>query len=305
MAQTDITRSSTHVSAPLTNLAIKYKVPNMVAERVFPVVSVKKEADKYYKFAKEYLVDFDTLRGPGAEAHEMPWDVSTDTYTCEEYALKRLIPKRVADNADPPVQPAMTSVQWLKRALMLGYEQRVQAIVQSAAVITNNAAAAAFWDAASGQDPEADVDTAKVTILRNIGIPPNAILMSYDVAQALRRWLKATAYTTYSEYLDKNDLPPILWGLEPIVAGAVYNTAALGQTESLSDVWNDNVLVFYKEESPSLDAMSLGYTMRSQNWITTEWYDSPRKGTFYEVSVVQDEELVCEAAGYLITNCMT
>jgi hypothetical protein len=303
----DITVTSVHTSVPLTNLAMKYKVPLMVAPEIFPVVGVRKEADKIYTFNQEELLDVDdkTLRAAGTEANEIEWDVSSTTYTAEEYALKKLVPTRVKNNADVAVRPAISTVQKLKSAIALDYERRVQAIVQSTSQITNTAGVTTKWDAASGATPEKDVDTAKNSVLLNAGVAPNAILMNYEVANALKRWLKAQAYTTYSEYLDRNELPPRLWGLDTIVARAVRNTAKPGQTQSLAFVFNDNVLVFYREANPSLDATSLGYTLRQRNWRTKTWFDDKRDGDYYEVSVIQDELLTMAACGYIIEDVLT
>lgn len=300
----DLTVGSVHVNAPLTNLAIKFPLPDFVAERVFPVIPVNKESDVYYVFNREELLDVDDLRAAGAEANEIAWDVDTASYLAEEYALKYLVPKRVADNSDPPVRPAMSGVEKLKQALMLRQERRVQAIVQSAAIITNTAAPAINWNAA-GAIIETDVDNAKNAMRQNAGVIPNAILMNYQVSHVVKRWLKATAWTSYAEWLTKDVLPPNLWGMETIVAGAVRNTANAAAAEALADVWNDNVLLFYKQPSPSIDAVSLGYIFRAQNWTTVDWWENARKGTFYEVSVIEDELLTAVQAGYLLTGVLT
>jgi hypothetical protein len=300
----DLTTGSVHVNAPLTNLAIKFPLPDFVAERVFPVIPVNKESDVYYIFNREELLDYDDLRAAGAESNEIAWDVDTDSYLAEEYALKYLVPKRVADNSDPPVRPAMTAVEKLKQALMLRQERRVQAIVQSAAIITNNATPAINWDAA-GAIIETDVDNAKNQMRLNSGLIPNAILMNYQVSHVVKRWLKATAYTTFKEWLDQDKLPPVLWDMETVVAGAVRNTANAAAAEVLADVWNDNVLLFFKQPSPSIDSVALGYIFRAQNWMTVDWWENARKGTFYEVSVIQDELLTAVQAGYLLIDVIS
>ncbi len=300
----DLTITSVHVNAPLTNLAIKYQVPEMVAERIWPVRPVQKESDVYYEYFKEELQDYPTLRAPGAEANEMNWDVTTSSYKAEEYALAQLIPDRVARNSDPPIRPAMTTVQKLKDVLMIEQERRVQAFVQSATYVTNTSTISTKWDAASGQTPEKDIDTAKNAVRVACGKVPNSILMNYLTAQALKRWLKATAYTTYSEYLDKNELPPILWGCETIIGTAVRNTANPAQTESLSDIWTDNVTVFWKGPV-SLEAQNFGYILRSQNWVTSDYYVDARSGRMYRVSVVEDEVLVSADCAYLLQDALT
>ena len=117
------TVSSVHVSAALSNVAVKYKNPAFVAEMVAPVVPVVKEADTYYIFGKEELRDKDSLRAAGAEANEIEWDVSTATYSAEEYALRYLLPDRIRDNADSPVRPRITSTEKLTDWIRLGYEK--------------------------------------------------------------------------------------------------------------------------------------------------------------------------------------
>ena len=52
----NITVGSVHISAPLTNLAIKYKNLALVGEKVLPIVPVVKESDKYYVFRKEEMI---------------------------------------------------------------------------------------------------------------------------------------------------------------------------------------------------------------------------------------------------------
>lgn len=303
MPAADLTTGSVHVDAPMTQLAISFGFPELVAERIFPPVPVIKESDVYYEFNKEELQEQDDLRADGTEANEMTWDVSTTPYLAEEYALRKIVTDRVRRNADPPVRPVITTTTKLKRALMIEQERRVQAIAQNAALIANTAIATG-WNAASGQVPDKDVSAAKIAILRASGTLPNAILMSFEVSQTVMEFLRRTAFTTFSEWLTKDQLPPVLWSLETIVAGAVRNTANPADAEVLADIWNDNVLVFYKQPAPSLDDKSLGYIIRPQNWQVINYRQESRKGTWYECSVIQDEVLVAADAGHLLTNAI-
>jgi len=298
--------SSVHVSVPLSNIAIKYKNPAFVAELIAPVVPVNKESDKYYIFGKEELRDKNTLRAAGAEANEIEWDVTPATYSAEEYALKYLLPDRVRDNADVAVQPRITTTEKLTKWIRLGYEKRVQAIAQNPANVGGTATPTTKWDAPSGQDPEQDVDTAKSAIRQTAGVNPNTILMNEAVWQALRRWLKnQTTNLTYQEMIALGMPPTTLWNCRLIVAGSIENTSAEGQPNSISDIWNDNVLVAYIEQSPSLDSLSFMYTFRSRAFRTKTWREEKRDGEFIETGVIQDEKLVASDAGYLITDVLT
>jgi len=181
----------------------------------------------------------------------------------------------------------------------------LQAIASSAVFITETFVPTVKWDATSGAQPEKDVDEAKKRIRVNSGVEPNAMQMNGETSDALKRWLKLTAYTTYREFLDVGKLPDRLWDLEIIIGKAIHNTAKRGQPAVKAQIWGDNVLVFYKEESPSIDAFSLGYTLRSRRWRVKDWREEPREGQMYEVSVIQDEVLVAADAGCLLTDVLT
>lgn len=303
MPSANLGPESVHINAVLTNLARGYTPPLFVAERVFPVVAVVKESDRYYQFNKEELQadDENTLRANGALASEFTWDVTDTSYLAHEYAKRQLITDRVMRNADPPIQPGITTTRKLKSLLMLGEEKRVQAIAQSTALITQTAAAAISWDSSTANIEE-EVDIAKEQILLGAGVLPNAILMSFQVANAVKRWLKAQAQTTYSEWLSKNMLPPQLWGLETIEAVAVENTADKAQAEVLATVWNDNVLVFNKQSAPTLQDRSLGYILRAQDWQLKTYREEARDGLWHQCNVIEDEVLVDASSGYIISN---
>lgn len=294
---------SVHVSAALSNVAIKFKNPALVADQVAPVIPVVKESDKYYVFQREELRNMNSLRAAGAEANEVDWDVTSATYSAEEYALRHLLPERIVANADAPIRPRITTTEKLTQWILLGYEKRVQAIAQNTANVGGNAAATAAWDAASGQDPEADVDAAKTAVRQNAGVNPNAIMMSDTSWKALRRWLKSQSTNlTYREWVEIGIPPARIWDLDLIVAGGVENTANEGQADSISDIWNDNVLVFYRTMTPAIDSLSFMYTFRARAFRTRTWRNEEREGEYIESSFIQDEKLVASAAGYLITN---
>lgn len=292
-----------HVNVPLSNVAMKYSEAGFIAELVFPVVKVEKEADKYWVFNREYLRNVDTRRAIGTPSKRVDWTASATDYTCEEEALSNLLPDRVRDNADSAVKPKITTVQWLTQWVRRSIEKQTQAIVQSTAVITNTHTPTVAWTASSGSDPQGDVNTAKTTVRRNCGRNPNTIIMSNEVALALLKYLRNTAYTLYKDFVEKAELPPRLWGLKPVVASPIEDTSAEGQTSSIADIWNDNVVVAYIEPGqPGLHSMSLGWTIRSQNFITRDWRDEESRGTVYEVSVIQVPKLVSANCGYIIAD---
>ncbi len=217
-----------------------------------------------------------------------------------------LLADRIRDNADAAVRPRINTVQKLTKTIQLGYERRVQALAQATAQVGGNSTPSTKWDAATGQDPEADIDTARTSVRQTAGVNPNTILMSETVWQSLRQWLKSQASNmTYRDWVEIGGYPSRIWDLNLIVAGGVYNTADEGQTESISDIWNDSVLICYTDPNPSLDTMSFMYTFRARDFRTKTWREETRDGEMIEVSVVQDEVVTASAAAYLLTDVLT
>ena len=301
------TVGTVHVNAPLTNVAIQYKNLALVGEKIFPVVPVVKESDVYYVFQQEELVLEDSLRAPGAKVKEIQWDVTTSTYTAQEHALGFLLPDRIVNNADVPIRPRITTTQKLMKKILLGAERRIQLVVQDTANVGGSATPSIKWD---GTSPtiERNVDTAKNSIRTTAGIDPTSIVIPYQVSQTVKRDTTVRDLIRYTipanELLRNGDLPPVIWNLEVIVAEAIYNSANEGQAQTLTDIWTDNVLVFYKENVPSLDTLSLGYVMRVNAPIVKTYRVEERAGEMIEVSILQAEEIVATGAGYLITDTL-
>lgn len=301
-----------HVNQPLTNFALQFRNRAFVAEELFPVVPVVKESDLYYTFSREELRDVDTRRAAGALAKEIEWVPSTATYTAEEYALRHLLPDRIVNNADSPVRPRINTVAKLMKWIMLGQEKRVQQIAQNSNNSIATVAASPKWD---GTSPtiEKDIDTAKDSVRNNAGVEPNAILLAENVKDVVKRDSTLRDLIRYvinlgagnRELLMNGELPPVMFNLAIIIAGAVEDTSKFGASSSIAKIWGDSVPVFYREMSPSLDAITWGYIMRVQNPLVTTYRDDPRKGEWVEASILQAEELVSTSAANLITDVLS
>ncbi len=304
--------SDVHVDAPLTNLALQFRNRAFVAEQVFPVVPVVKESDLYYTFSREELRDVETRRAAGALAKEVDWLPSTATYTAEEYALRHLLPDRIIQNADSPVRPRINTVNKLQKWIWLGIEKRIQAIAQAGGNAVATVAASPKWD---GTSPtiEKDIDTAKDSVRNNAGVEPNSIVLAENVKDVVKRDSTVRDLIRYvvnggpnnMELLVNGELPPVLWNLSVIIAGATEDTSRLGASSSIAKIWNDAVPVFYREMSVSLDTVSWGYIMRVQNPIVKSYRDEHRNGEYIEVSVIQAEELITANAANLITDVLS
>src|SRR3990167_6028465 len=296
-----------HVDAPLTNFALQFRNRPFVADDVFPIVPVVKESDLYYTFSREELRDVDTLRAPGALAKEIEWVPSTASYIAQEYAMRHLLPDRIVNNSDAPVRPRINTVAKLMKWIQLGTEKRIQAVCQNSGNAVATVAAAPKWD---GTSPtiEKDIDTAKDSVRNNAGVEPNAIVLAENVKDVVKRDSTLRDLIRYvinmgngnRELLINGELPPVMFNLRIIIAGATEDTSKLWATSSIAKIWNDSVPVFYSEQSPSLDCVTWGFIMRVQNSIVTAYRDDHRKGEYIEASMIQDEKLVTTSCGVLL-----
>lgn len=304
--------SDVHVNGPLTNFALQLRNRAFVAEDVFPVIPVMKESDVYYTFSREELRDVDTLRAAGALAKEVEWVPSTASYVAEEYAMRHLLPDRIVDNADSPVRPRLTTTAKLMRWIMLGQEKRVQTIAQASGNAVATVAAAPKWD---GTSPtiEKDIDTAKDSVRNNAGVEPNRIVLAENVKDVVKRDSTLRDLIRYvinsgpnnQGLLTNGELPPVMFNLVLVIAGAVEDTSKQGQAATIAKIWNDAVPVFYAENAPSLEGLTWGYIMRVQRPIVTTYRDDPRKGEWIEASIIQAEELVSSSCANIITDVLS
>lgn len=301
-----------HVNAPLTNFALQYRNRPFIADDVFPIVPVVKESDLYYTFSREELRDVDTLRQPGALAKEVEWVPSTAAYLAKEYAMRHLLPDRIVNNSDAPVRPRINTVAKLMKWIQLGAEKRIQAVCQNSGNAVATVAASPKWDGTSPMI-ERDIDTAKDSVRNNAGVEPNAIVFAENVKDVVKRDSTLRDLIRYvinlgagnRDLLINGELPPVMFNLAIIIAGAVEDTSNPGASSSISKIWNDAVPVFYREMAPSLDAVTWGFQMRVQQALVTTYRDEPRKGEWIEASVIQAEELVTTSAAVLITDVLS
>lgn len=312
--------SDLHIDAALSNFAVEIgKGGPFVADQLFPVVEVNKESDKYWSYPVPELSDsVPQLRTAGGLAQEVDWKPTTATYSCEEYALRRLISNRARDNADNPQKLENNTVRKLLHQIRLGVEKRIKAMVMSTSYITNYSTPSVKWDAASGTITiEKNIDTAKEAVLTQCGYEPNVILIPPAVAKVMKRdsTIRDLIKYTNSDLLINGDLPPTVFGLRVIVPGAIENTANPAQTQSLARIWStDNVLVaFVDDTADDTESYTLGKQFRAkldaeagdQRFAVWRYYEAARHGWWIEAGVLQDEKLVSGSAGYLLTDVLT
>lgn len=294
-----------HTDSVLSGVSVMYVNDAMIADLVMPVIPVKKESDLYYTYTRNWRLP-EAKRAPGAEAAEVEWNVSSATYSCLEYALKDLIPDRVRNNADKPLDMDVDTTENLTSLIQLLREKRVADIVFTG---SNHGSTSALtganrWDDYASSDPIGNVRTAKATVHAASGKMPNVMIVGKQVHDKLLDHPDVLERIKYTQKgLVTNDLLATLFEVDKYLVGnALYDSSADGGTESLGYVWGKSVALIYSEPAPGLKKVSYGYQFQSRGFRVKKWREEGRDGDFVEAGEIRDEKVVATSCGYLYTT---
>jgi len=301
------TKSDVHIDVALSNVSIRFQNDRYAAEAMMPRVMVGKESDKYYIYGKDNFRNEQALRADGSLATQVGQSLSSDSYSIEEYAYRELVTQRMINNADSALDPMTDATMHLTDKLLLDYEIRVAALLNSGATLTENTTLAGVdqWSAAATSDPIGDILTGINNIKSKAASMPNKILIPHSVWQKLQVHPDVLARIQGSQL---GIVSPALFGqivgLEVVLADAVKNTAVEGQTDVLADVWGKHVVIANVSNSPGLRSQSMGYTFSTQQREVRRYTDEPRRGEWVEASDFYDPKIVSVSDAYLIIDAV-
>lgn len=301
--------NSPAVNPILSNIAIQYRNTSFIADRVLPPVNggVTNKTGRFQKYTKSDRFNiWDTSLGPKAEAKEIEWSVTEDTYACKGKALKEFVSDDEVNNAVSPVTPQSDTVEFLQDLMLADREKRVNDLLLAGSPGAN---AAAKWDVAG---------TAVITDVLNAHkqcfAPPNTVIMSYDVFMAIKNNTGILDRVKYSQLgVVTTDLLASLFEVERVLVGnSRYNTAKRGQTPAYSQIWTDSVYVCYINPRPSPKALTLGLTFWERIfsaglWRVRTWREEERGlggGTMVQIETSVDEKLVATDVAYAIKDVL-
>lgn len=295
----------------LTNFATSYKVKNPVADFIAPPFRVKYEDGKYVEYNKTVFRIFDDKISGSEHAKEIQWDVDESSYSCEEYSMEKFVSDKKKEQAVDPIRLDKDATKFLKQFHMLAREYRVNAIAGSNAIVTQTKAVASAWAAAGGL-PVTDILTGMATVeAATGGYIPNRIVVPGQVAL---RMIQTTQWRDYFKYTDtgfKNGLWNAVSGLKQlgldIMITSVHglSSSKLGASDPRSEaLWDDNVLLFYCEPSPSLETRTFMYSPYVKKELMFSTREPRRRGGYVTIYSDIDELLVDAQCAYLLTNTL-
>ena len=310
-----------HVNKPLTNISIAYmqNETNYIADQIFPRVPVTKQSDKYFVFDKgDWFRDEAKLRGPSQESAGSGYNVSTESYFCDVWALHKDIADQIRANEDNPLNSDRNATQFVTGRLLLSRERKFVDNYMSTGVWDHEMEGGAsggsgdfvHWDDYDNSDPIEDVEDGIEEIEGVTGFRPNVMAMGSEVWRALKNHPDILERYKYTQRgVITPDLIAPIFGIDRIhIARGVHNKAAEGLDDDFEYIHPDSVLLAYANPQPAIEMPSAGYTFTWTGYggsnaygVTISTFRMEKlKSDRVEGELAYDQKVVAEDLGCLL-----
>ncbi len=263
-----LTPSDVHVDVPLTNLTIAYMqaAENFVADKVFPMVSVSKQSDKYYKYSREGLRDGDvTVLAPRTEVNRVGMALSTDSYFSDVRGLGMDFDEQTLANEDTALELRSQGANVLMEKILIDREVRWASAFFSAGIWGTDITPGNLWSDYTNSTPIVDVTTGRRTMqLASGGYKPNTMVVGKEVRDVLINHpdilarLNGGSTVSNPALITDAKLAEIFEVENFYVMEAVRNTAAEGVTDAFGFIGGKNALLTYTPSTMGLRTPGAG-----------------------------------------------
>lgn len=271
------TSSDVHVNRPLTTFSVAYiqDSKDFVADKLFPILPVMKQSDRYYVYVKDYW--FRSGAAPRAPASESAGGGyvldNTPTYSAQVIAWHFDIDDQTRANYDEPLDADRDGTYFVTQQLLLRREMDFmnrymvtgvwQGFVFSGSPVDfqPNVHGQGYWTAANS-NPVLDVDNIKSQVKSQTAYYPNAMVVTDDIHVVLKNNLSILDRIKYTQRaILTEDLLAVMFGIDKYLkASAVLNIAQEGQTGVFQFIKTNMALLVYANPQPTIMMPSAGYT---------------------------------------------
>lgn len=280
------TVSAVHIQAALSQIATAYlqTADKYVADRIFPIVPVQHQADKYFQFSKDdFFRDEAQIRADTDESAGGGFNLGNASYSANVWAYHIDIGEQTRRNADPAVDMDVAATKFDMQKMLIRKDRffvsqyiktgvwTAQTDAVGTAGGTPGTATPPFWNDDANGDPFTDVANAQTNILQSTGFEANTFLQTYPVYQALRKHPLVVDRIKYTTRADASKITPDLlagaFDVERVeVSKAVYNSAPESATAipgtpsgTYAFIAGKNAWVGHVAPAPGLMVPSAGY----------------------------------------------
>lgn len=310
----DLTRADVHVNRLLTNVGLRWKNTQFIADQVCPIVSVKNKTDYYASWAKSpWFRDEAKVVEAGTSAPRIGMGVTlTNSYKCLTYKIAYPLPRELKANADVELQLEARATEICTNAIMVARESRVATLFNTYTNWTNYVTLSGTdqWSDYTNSDPVTHIDTAVAAVEdATCGLKANTAIIGVASWRKLRRHPVITAMIFGGGALGPKvvtaDLFAKAFDFDRVFVGQSYYTADEEDTDesgiTYSQLWGDYFWCGHVTSAPSPIEPSAAYMFR-EFYKVRSWYDDDTDTDFVEASESIDEVAVSADCGYLISD---
>jgi len=282
-----LTPSQVHIDQPLTNLTLAYvqEQTNFIADKVFPLVGVERQSDKYYIYDRDNMNRAGDVKklAPRTEVNRIGMSISNDAYFADVYGLGMDFDEQTLANEDAALDIRSAGSTTLMNRLMIHRENQFATTFFTSGVWgtdwagvadgdNDTAAEVTNWDDYTNSTPIQDVTRLSRTIqLKSGGFRPNTMVVGKEVRDALinnpdiLERLNGGATVTNTAMVTNAKLAEIFEVENFYVMEAVENDSVEGVAESNSFIGGNNVLMVHAPSSAGLMTPASGLTFAWNN----------------------------------------
>lgn len=328
-----MTPGDVHVNRDLTTIAIaheKQEGRNFVASRVFPVVTVDKQTDFFYKFGrKSFLQTRAAKRAPGTRTPAAEWNFTRDTFACEVWGLHTKVEDQLRSNADENFRLDQTATELVTEQMLLRREKEFFSNFMTTGIwatdragVTGTPTGTQFkrFDEANS-DPITVFREERQAFRKRTGLQVNVCVMGADVWDAIIDHSTIVERVKYSQpgFLTQDIVAQALgvgrievaWGIEStddsdeVVADLSPTTDFIGGG---GDVW-----MGYVPSRPSRNRPSAGYTFAWNGYLGAsawggrikKYRDEPSASDIVEIEAAYDFKVTAPELGQFLQNAVS
>lgn len=261
-----------HVDRALTNMSVAYMQDesNYIADKVFPIVPVKRQSDLYYIYnTGDFLRDEAQVRGRIGESAGGDYDLATDVYYCKKHAFHKDVAPEDRVNYDEPLDADKDAQIFVSQKMLIRREMEWASKFFKAGVwnrevsgvsATPSDGQAIYWNLETS-NPINDITEEGIRMASLTGYKPNTLVLSPYVFNALKNHFDILDRIKYTETgIVTTSLLASLFEVQNVyVAWAVVNTGKKGAADDVGFIMGKNALLCYANPNPSLRSASAGY----------------------------------------------
>jgi hypothetical protein len=283
------------------------------------MVRVQHRSDQYYTYDRSFWFRSDAqLRGPATESAGSGYEIGTDNFSCDVFAVHKDVDDQTRANVDAQITLDRDATEFVTQHMLQRREQEyVQSFMQTTIWGTDVVGGTDFtvWDDYANSDPISDLREGIISMAKETAYKPNQLVLGPEVWDKLQ---------DHPDFLDRikftqkgivgTDLLAELLGIDKIhIAWAIRNTAAEGETAAYDFHHGKNALLLHVASSPGLNTVSAGYTFvwsglfgAGENGIRIKRFRMEQIASDrIEAEEAVDQKVVSAELGYYFDACVS